>query len=112
MGSMDKLFGHVSEIERANREFGGFLSRFANLSPASQIEILQKIAKLKQECGQDTTRFIEEVKTLAEMYGAIAREAEKTPTDKKGQILTEKLGKMGEAAAELRKIKPSSSLSA
>lgn len=92
--------GRVYEIEQKNRELNGFLDLFAKLPSGSQARVLEEIANLKRRVGNKLETFLTEVKTLAEMYGAIARGTKGEDTNI--QAFTAQLGEIARAASGLK----------
>jgi hypothetical protein len=105
--SLDKLFNHVSGIERMDAELGRFLTLFANLTTKKQGEILREIDRLKQESNGDKEGFLEEVKAFATMYGAFQKNTEGKEVDEAIKTLGIQIGQIQVAAAELQKARTS-----
>lgn len=55
--------GRVSEIEKKNKETGGLLSAFANLTPEHHVIVLDKIRALRQD-GADMKVLLRESRAL------------------------------------------------
>lgn len=94
--SFDK-FGHSRAIESADRKLKGFLTLFAKLPEATQAEILEKVAELKEKLKGDPEKFIEEVRALAKFYQAVGEIAESTPANERVERLTFKLSEVESA---------------
>ena len=103
--SMDRaLFGHVSEIERLNRELNGFPSRFAKLPPEDQKRVLRDMDQLRIEC-KDPVALLLRVKAYAAMYGTVERSAEgKRNKEEMNAALTARLEDIKDAAIELQRV--------
>lgn len=62
-----------AEVERMDRELEGLLSRFSELPADAQIDILNKVAELKERAAGNTEEFLQYVRELTEVYEAINR---------------------------------------
>ena len=101
---MDKLGGHVAQIESANYKLNGFLNLFANLPVRTQTKILREVAELKAEAGGNEAELVEKVKALAALYGALEKTDTGTRRGDPAAGLTFQLGQIQTIATELGKL--------
>lgn len=99
---MNKVFDRAGNIERRDRELGGFLTIFAALPGRSRDKILQEIAALRERLAGDPEAFMDEVKAMAAVHGAVQnREGHPIPRDMGS--LTFRMDEIGSAAQELNR---------
>jgi hypothetical protein len=101
---MNQALNRSREIEQKNKDLGHFLDIFAKLSEGSKAKVLQEISRLKKEHGGVNEAFLEEVKTLAVMYGAFRKETEGKKSEESMKVLGVQIGQIEAAATELRKV--------
>lgn len=74
------------------------------MSERNSRKILEEIAQLKKELGNNPEMFLEKVKALALMYGAFQKGTEGRKTDEAIKVLGVQIGQIQKAAAELQKV--------
>lgn len=96
--SWDKAANRAREIEQKNFELGGLLSIYAKLPPQEQKSLMDAVLKLRTELsGTDPKLYLERVRALGEMYGAVSRNLKEEDTPNLSQTLTWRLGEMESA---------------